>query len=193
MCRSGCGPFLSARQSGIPYGRRPAQLVVHSVQRAISSIDPGLPVSDVHTLSEIVSAATAQRRFQMQLAAAFGAAALFLALIGTYGVVAYSTWSSVGGNSDCGLHWARSPRDACAANDEVRFDSSPFPGVSLRSFIIARQIGGLVRNLVFGVSATDPIILGGVSLLLILTAALACLLPASRVIRMEPAYILRHE
>ena len=75
---------LVFRTAGAP------QPLVRSVQRAIWSIDPNISVSEVRTLSEIVSAATARRRFQMQLAASFGVAALLLALIGIYGVVSYT-------------------------------------------------------------------------------------------------------
>jgi len=78
------GASLVFRTAGVP------EPLIHSVQRAVWSIDPGISVSEVRTLSEIVSAASAQRRFQMQLAGTFGLAALFLTLIGIYGVVSYT-------------------------------------------------------------------------------------------------------
>jgi putative ABC transport system permease protein len=59
--------------------------------------------------------------------------------------------------------------------------------------MLSLAMGGLVRGLTFGVTASDPVTLAGVSLLLILTAGTACLVPARRVIKMEPASILRHE
>ncbi len=61
-----------------------------ALQRTIWSIDPSLPISEVRTMSQIVSHSLARRRFQMQLATAFGVGALLLALIGIYGVVAYN-------------------------------------------------------------------------------------------------------
>ncbi len=62
---------------------------MNSIQRTIWSIDSSIPIPPLRTMSDVVSDAFAQRRFQMGLASAFGAAALLLALVGIYGVVAY--------------------------------------------------------------------------------------------------------
>jgi hypothetical protein len=166
------------------------QPLIRSVQRAIWSIDPALPVSEVHALSEIVSAATAQRRFQMQLAVAFGVAALFLALIGTYGIVSYNVEQRRG---ELGLRLALGARPAGLAPLIMKYGLIPVLWGLACGVLLSLAVGGLVRNFVFGVSATDPLILSGVSVALIFAAALACLLPASRVMRLEPWAILRHD
>ncbi len=166
------------------------EALIHPVQRAIWSIDPGLPVSEVRTLSEIVSAATAQRRFQTQLAACFGLAALFLALIGIYGIVSYDVEQRKG---ELGLRLALGANHWELVRLMMKYGLIPVLLGLGWGLVMALSLGGLVRGLLFGATASDPVTIAGVSLLLIVTAAMACVVPASRVIRMEPAYILRHE
>jgi ABC-type antimicrobial peptide transport system permease subunit len=178
------GANLVFRTAGIP------QPLIHSVQHAISSIDPGISVSEVRTLSELVSAATANRRFQMQLASTFGLAALLLAVIGIYGVVSYTVEQRKG---EFGLRLALGAQHFQLLPLIMRYGLIPvLLGFGI-GFLFSLAIGGIARGLVFGVSATDPGILSAVCLLMIFTAAIACLVPASRVMRLEPAYILRHD
>jgi len=178
------GATLVFRTAGVP------QPLIHSVQRAIWSIDPGISVSEVRTLSELVSAATANRRFQMELASTFGFAALLLAVIGIYGIVSYTVEQRKG---EFGLRLALGAQHFQLLPLIMRYGLIPlWLGLGV-GFLFALAIGGIARGLLFGVSATDPGILSAVCLLLISTAAIACLVPASRVMRLEPAYILRHE
>jgi ABC-type antimicrobial peptide transport system permease subunit len=141
-------------------------------------------------LSEIVSAATAQRRFQMQLAAVFGLAALFLALIGIYGVVSYSVEQR---KSELGLRLALGARNADLMALMMKYGLIPVLLGLGAGLVSSLAIGSLVRGLIFGVSPSDPVTMAGVSLLLIVTGVIACLLPASRVVRLQPSSILRHD
>src|SRR5262249_27320156 len=75
---------LAVRTIGDPYALVPA------IQRAVWSIDPDQPITGVRTLDEVLSIASAQRRFNMTLVVAFASLALALALIGVYGVIAYA-------------------------------------------------------------------------------------------------------
>jgi predicted permease len=178
------GASLVFRTAGIP------EPLIHSVQRAIWSIDPGISVSEVRTLSEIVWAASAQRCFQMQLAATFGVAALFLTLIGIYGVVSYNVEQRKG---ELGLRLALGARHLELIPLMIEYGLSPvFIGVGF-GLVLSVVIGRLARSLVFGLSPSDPVIIFGVCLLLVFSAGIACLVPASRVIRLEPASILRHD
>jgi predicted permease len=166
------------------------QPLIQPVQRAIWSIDRSISVSEVRTLTEIVSAATAQRRFQMQLATTFGLAALFLALIGIYGVVSYTVEQRKG---ELGLRLALGAEHSQLVPLMMQYGLIPvLIGLGL-GLLLSLACGGLARSLVYGVSPTDPITLFGVCLLLIFAAAVACLVPASRVIRLDPAAILRHD
>lgn len=178
------GASLVFRTEDIP------QPLIHSVQRAIWSIDPTISVSEVRTLSEIVSAATAQRRVQMQLAASFGVAALLLALIGIYGVVSYTVEQR---KSELGLRLALGAEHWKLVPVMMRYGLIPVLAGLGFGLMLSLACGALARGLVFGVSANDPAMMSSVCLLLMFTAAIACLVPASRVIRLEPASILRHD
>ncbi len=164
--------------------------VVGLVQHAIWSIDPSLPASEVRTLSEIVSAATARRRFQMELASAFGLAALLLTLVGIYGVVSYNVQQRKG---ELGLRLALGAKHSELLLMMMKYGLIPVLVGLACGLLFSLAIGGLVRTLIFGVTSTDPVTISGVSLLLILTAAIACLVPASRVVTLQPASILRYE
>jgi predicted permease len=178
------GPSLVFRTSGA------LDPLIRSVQHAISSIDPSLPVSEVRTLSELVSAATARRRFQMELATAFGLAALLLTLIGVYGIVSYNVEQRKG---ELGLRLALGAKQGELVLLMMKDGLIPVLIGLGSGLLFSFAIGGLIRALVFGVPATDPGTLTGVSLLLILTAGIACLVPAIRVITLEPASILQYE
>ncbi|HEX4771176.1 MAG TPA: ABC transporter permease [Bryobacteraceae bacterium] len=164
--------------------------LIRRVQHAIWSIDPSLPVSEVRTLSELVAAATARRRFQMELATAFGLAALLLTLIGVYGIVAYNVQQRKG---ELGLRLALGAKRGELVLLMMRYGLMPVLAGLGCGLLVSLAMGSLVRALIFGVTSTDPITLSGVSLLLVLTAGIACLVPAIRVITLEPASILQYE
>ena len=69
---------------------RPASAVASEIRGTLKGIDPNLARSDVHTMADLMSEATARRRFQTSLLSVFAAIALFLALVGLYGLMAYS-------------------------------------------------------------------------------------------------------
>jgi ABC-type antimicrobial peptide transport system permease subunit len=126
----------------------------------------------------------------MQLAATFGMAALLLALIGVYGIVSYTVEQRKG---ELGLRLALGAGHLNLVRLVMRYGFRPvLVGLGF-GLLLSLAIGGLARGLVFGVSASDPATMLAVCLLLIFTAAIACLVPASRVFRLEPVSILRHE
>src|SRR5205085_1005448 len=75
---------IAVRTTGDPHG------LVSSIQRAVWSLDADQPITNVRTLDEVLSASSAERRFNMTLLASFAALAVALALVGVYGVIAYS-------------------------------------------------------------------------------------------------------
>lgn len=167
----------------------PPQLM-RAVQRALWSIDSALPVPPLRTMSDLVAEALAQRRFQMRLASAFGAGALLLALIGIYGVVAYNV---VQRRTELGLRLALGAKPSELLTLMLRRGLQPaLTGLGC-GLLASVACGWLVRSLLFGVSAIDPVTITTVTLLLSATAFLACLLPASAASRMDPTTILRYE
>jgi predicted permease len=167
----------------------PASLM-REMRGVIWSIDSNLSVSEVRTMSELVDQALARRRFQMRLAAAFGAGALLLALIGIYGVVAYNVEQRRG---ELGLRLALGAEGSELIGLMLKRGLWPvFAGLAC-GLMLSIALGAFVRSLVYGVTTSDPFTMFGVVTILGITGFLACLLPASKAARMDPAAILRHE
>lgn len=164
--------------------------VVAAVRQAIWSVDPAQPISNVRTMDEILSEEVAQRRIGMTLLAAFAALALLLASLGIYGVLAYAVTQRT---QEIGIRMALGA-DRLSVLRLVMGDGARLAGTGIAvglglSFALTRLMSGLL----FGVSASDPRTLAGVTLLLIVVALLACYLPARRATKVDPMIALRSE
>jgi putative ABC transport system permease protein len=160
------------------------------MRQAVASLDPSLPIYDVLTLDDRVDAALARPRFNAALLTAFASAALLLAAIGVYGVMAYSISSRV---REIGVR--------VALGADARRVISLLLGEGLRLAGIGAAIGGvatlvtarLLQGLIVGVSATDSRILIGAVVVMIAVAALAAFVPARRAASVDPIAVLRAE
>ena len=160
------------------------------IRRVIQSLAAGVPAPKMRTMQEVVDESVAQRRFQMDVAAAFGFAALLLAALGIYGVVAYGVSLR---RREVGVRMALGARAGEVRAMVVRRGLRPvLAGLSL-GLLAALAAGGLVRSLLFGVAPSDPWTFGSVAALLASVALLACLLPAHSAARIDPARVLRDE
>jgi putative ABC transport system permease protein len=175
---------LAVRTTGDPLS------VAAAVRQAIWSVDRNQPVSNIRTMDEILSEEVAQRRIGMTLLAAFAALALLLASLGIYGVLSYSVAQRT---HEIGIRMAlgagRKDVLQMALADGMRLAAA---GVVIglgASFALTR----LMERLLFGVSASDPLTLGGVTLLLVAVALVACLIPARRATKVDPVVALRTE
>jgi putative ABC transport system permease protein len=160
------------------------------IRSAIKSMDANLPVLDIRTMREIVSSSVAQRRFQMILTSLFGLVALLLGVVGVYGVVSYNVACRT---RDIGLRMAL----GAARADVLRWILSTGMQPVLAG-IAAGLAGAIVaaislQRLLFGITPTDPLALGSVALVLLLTSGLACYLPARRAAALDPITALRQE
>ena len=141
-------------------------------------------------MSGLVARSIAPRRFNMLLLGAFASIALVLAIVGIYGVIAYSVTQRT---HEIGIRIALGAR----TTDVLRLIVTQgmmltLLGVGLGlagSFITTR----LMRSLLYGVSATDPLTFFAVSLLLSIVALLACYIPARRAAKVDPMVALRYE
>ncbi|HEX2099798.1 MAG TPA: ADOP family duplicated permease, partial [Candidatus Synoicihabitans sp.] len=164
--------------------------VVARVRDALRELDPTLPLARVQTLEELVRASVSERRLTLVLLALFAAAALVLAAIGIYGVIAYAVTQ---GTREFGIRLAlgASPRDVLTLILRQGL-TLVMVGVAL-GLAGALSLGRLLAALLYEVKPTDAVTLTGVSAVLLLTALLAAWLPARRAARVDPMVALRAE
>jgi predicted permease len=173
----------------IKTAREPAALA-SAVRAEIRKMDPNLPIPAIRTMREILSQTVAERRFQMALTALFALAALCLGAIGIYGVVSYSVACRT---RDIGLRMALGALRGDVMRWVFAIGFRPVLTGLVAGLSVAIVIGRALRGLLYGIAPTDPVSLGFVSLILLLTALLACYLPARRAARLDPIIALRHE
>jgi predicted lysophospholipase L1 biosynthesis ABC-type transport system permease subunit len=158
------------------------------VRRAVADVDPGLPLTRAGLLTDRISASVAEPRFRTILLAAFSVLALLLAVVGTYGVMAFVVAQR---RHEIGVRMA-------LGADARRITSSVL-GEGLRLAAVATGIGlvgalagsRLLRGLLYGVAPLDPRIHGTAALVLVLAALAACWLPARRASRVDPLRTLK--
>jgi predicted permease len=164
--------------------------LTNTIRSAIRDTDAETPVADILTMENIVSKSISEPRFVMALMVIFAAMALVLMAIGVYGVVSHSVTLRT---QEIGIRKAlgATPRDITmlVIRQGLLLALSGIAIGLIGAFALARVITGLLYN----VSATDPAIFVGISLLLIVVAMLACYVPARRAMKVDPMITLRYE
>jgi predicted permease len=150
----------------------------------------GLPVSDIRTMTEVISRSMSRQRFNMLLMTVFGGAALLLAAIGIYGLMAYSVQQRT---QEIGIRLALGAEMAHVRRLVVS------QGMRLGLIGVALGVAaafGLTRLLaafLFGVQARDPAVFTAIPILLAIVSLVAVWLPARRATRIDPVVALRYE
>jgi predicted permease len=166
------------------------QLVLGALREAVVSVDPGLPIYDVQLLDERIGRALSRPRLNASVLGAFALAALFLAAIGVYGVMAYSVSSRL---HEIGVRLALGA-DGRGIVRLVLGQGARLAGLGAAIGLAAAFAATrLMRNLLFGVTPGDPIILAAVVLITMSVALLAALVPARRAAAVDPVVVLRNE
>jgi len=161
-----------------------------AVRRRISELDPELPVWGVRSLESAMQAATFPQRVARDLLAATGAVALLLAAVGLYGVLSVVV---AGGSREIGVRLAFGARPRDILRMVLVLGMRPAGVGILIGAALAAATGRTLESLLLGVEAFDPPTFVVVPLLLATVALLACVVPACRAIRVDPATSLRHE
>jgi predicted permease len=161
-----------------------------AIRAEVWKLDKNLPISSMRTMREIVSASVVERRFQMTLIVLFAVLSLALAVVGIYGVVGYSVAQRT---QEIGLRMALGAQQADVLRSVLGQGLRPVAAGLAMGLALAVGAAVSIRSLLFGVEPLDPASLGGVACVLLLTAALACYLPARRAARIDPVTALRSE
>ncbi|MGH9533670.1 MAG: ABC transporter permease [Terriglobales bacterium] len=160
------------------------------VQRAIWKVDPTVPVQNFKTMGQVAAAALGPERFEANLLALFAAAALLLAGLGVYGVVAYSVGQRT---QEIGIRAALGARPGILAGAVLRQALAPVVVGLVAGLVAALAAGRLVASLLYGVAPSDPATLGAVAAALLAAGTLAAWIPAGRAARSDPAAALRQQ
>ena len=164
--------------------------VAQAVISAVHGIDPNVPVTDTTTMARIVSEMLGGPRFAARLLGAFALIALALAALGVYALLAYSVTSRT---REIGVRIALGARPADVRRLVFRHGFT-LTAIGLGAGLIAAALGArLVGALLYEVPVRDPLTFTAAPLVLAGAAALACLLPALRATRVDPACTLRGE
>ena len=158
-----------------------------TVRREVQALDKDQPVYNVRTMDEVVANSLGTRRVSMQLFAVFAGAALLLAALGIYGVMAYSVTQRT---QEIGIRMALGAQKSDVLGLVIR------QGMTLTIIgVVVGLVGAfaltrLIASLLFGVEATDPLTFAAIPLLLLFVALVACYLPARRAARLDPKIAL---
>ncbi|HKQ92036.1 MAG TPA: ABC transporter permease [Blastocatellia bacterium] len=177
-------PFMTlvVRAAGDPTG------LSESIRREVLQLDKEQPVFRIETLDQLIAISTGPRRFSMMLFGVFAAAAIALASIGLYGVMSYAVTQHT---QEIGIRMALGARRPDVLWLILRHGARlTLCGVAV-GILAAWAMTRLLINLLYGVSATDPLTFIGVSLLLIGVALLACYIPARRATKVDAMVALR--
>ena len=162
--------------------------LTRSVRSVVQGVDPALSVANVRQMPDVVSGTVAEPRFSMLLVSGFAALALVLAVVGIYGVIAYSVSQRT---QEIGVRMALGADRGAVLLMMIR------EGLTMAAIGIAAGLGAaglatrLMRDLLVGVTPTDPIAFGAGAVLLLMLAVAASYLPARRATRVDPMVALR--
>ena len=164
--------------------------MLHEIQHAVAEIYPNQPLSHVMTMDDILDHETLQSQIQTILLSSLAALALIMACVGIYGVMAYMVAQRT---NEMGVRMALGAQRGHVLGLVLgRGMTLTLIGMTV-GVSAALALTRLMRSLLFDVSPTDPVILTGVSVLLIVVALMACLIPARRAASVDPVQALRAE
>jgi predicted permease len=161
-----------------------------AVREEMRQLDPAAPVQDLRSMEQLVGRSIAPQRFNMSLLGLFAALGLVLAAVGIYGVIAYGVSQRT---HEIGLRMALGAGGGDVVKMVVRQGMTLATIGVLIGLIASYVLMRLLRSLLFGVSATDPLTFALMALSLAMVALLACWIPARRAAKVDPMIALRCE
>jgi predicted permease len=168
----------------------PSKSVASAIRSTLHAIDPNLAVADIQTMGDLVSEASARRRFQTSLLTVFAAIALLLALVGLYGLMAYSVSRRT---REVGIRMALGAQRADVMLLVLK-KAALLLGLGLVTGLAGSWFATrAIQSFLFGVGQHDPITIVSVCALLAICGMIAALIPARRAASIDPVQALRTE
>src|SRR5579863_7787529 len=179
------GPAFAMRSA-----RAATESLMNEVRRAVWSVDPDLPLYEIHTLDYYYSKSMARTSFTLVMLALAGGMALLLGIVGLYGVIAHSVSQRT---HEIGIRMALGAQK----RDVLKLVVKGGMGLTVIGVCVgvagALALTRFLSNLLYGVKPTDPLTFVVVSLVLAGVSLLACYVPARRATKADPIVALRYE
>jgi predicted permease len=170
--------------------RAGSEAFLKEVREAVWSVNPNVPLSSVHTLGHFYTESMARTSFTLVMLAVAGGMALLLGIVGIYGVIAYSVSQRT---REIGIRMALGAQRQTLISMFVRHGLL-LTGVGIACGLVASfAVMRLMSSLLFNVSPLDPITYSAVTIVVVVTAYLACYLPSRRAASIDPVDALRAE
>jgi predicted permease len=169
-------------------GDAPAESIIPAARRIVAQLRPDVPPR-FRTIQMVVSQSVADRRFVLLLVGVFGAAAMLLATLGVYSVIAYVVTQR---RQEIGVRVALGAQSSDVLRMVLRQGFMLALGGIVIGTVAALFVGRLLARFLFGVAPNDPVAFGGVIVVLALVAIVASFVPALRATRVDPMTALRN-
>ena len=187
---SGWCPWFTQEMYVVVRSASDSEKVVSALRSAALSLDNQLALAHVRTMNQLLHESVAGSRFRAVLFGVFATIALVLAMIGIYGVMAYSVSQRT---HEIGIRVALGAHRMNILRTILREGAGlALLGVAT-GFVVALALSRALAGLLFGVHAADPVTFVAVSALLLVVALAACYVPARRAMRVDPMVALRYE
>jgi predicted permease len=168
----------------------PPKSLASAIRSSLHTMDPNLAVADIQSMGELESGASARRRFQTSLLAVFAAIALSLALVGLYGLMAYSVSRRT---REVGIRMALGAQRSDVLLLVLK-KAALLLALGLVSGLVASWFATrTIQTFLFGVGRHDPTTILSVCALLVVSGLLAAMIPARRAASIDPMQALRTE
>lgn len=171
-------------------GALPPERTASSLRGLVRNMDAALAVADIRSMEQLVSEASAERRFQTLVLTVFGGISLFLSLLGLYALMAYTVQRRT---AEMGIRMALGAQRSALLGLVLRQGATLWLGGIALGLSCAWGVTRWMRSLLFEVQPTDLPTFVGVATLFCAVAAIACYVPARRATRVDPVISLRYE
>jgi ABC-type antimicrobial peptide transport system permease subunit len=177
--------FLVVQSLDGPVGR-----LLAPIREVVARIDRNVPVRRERTLTDLANSRTAPHRFRAAIVATFAGLALALAMVGIFGVLAYSVEQRT---RELGVRIALGATATSVLSLVLGSAARVIAAGTVVGLVAAAGLGQLISMFLFGVKPLDPVTYASVAGVLAVTAALAAAAPAIRATRVDPVEAFRNE